>query len=62
MSDCTNLYFLSAVSCQLSECLSLDELERLKSDLLVLGYMLENITARKDGCKNTSCTSPFITV
>ncbi len=55
MPDCTNLYFLSAISCQLSECLSSDELEKLKSDLLVLGYMLENITARKDSCKNTGC-------
>lgn len=55
MPDCKNLYFLSTVSCQLSECLSLDELEKLKSDLLVLGYMLENIIARKDNCKNTGC-------
>lgn len=47
MRDCTNLYFLSTVACQLSECMSGEELEKLASDLLVLGYMLENITARK---------------
>lgn len=43
MSGCSNLYFLSTVVCQLSECLDKEELERLKADLLALGYMLENL-------------------
>lgn len=53
MPDCTNLYFLSTVACQLSECISGEELEKLTSDLLVLGYMLENITARKKSCESS---------
>ena len=43
MSNCTNLYFLSTVACQLSECMDNEEIEKLASDLIVLGYMLENI-------------------
>lgn len=43
MSNCTNLYFLSTIACQLSECMDNEEIEKLASDLVVLGYMLENI-------------------
>lgn len=43
MSSCTNLYFLSTVACQLSECMDRKELEILAANLLALGYMLENI-------------------
>ncbi len=52
MPDCTNLYFLSAIACQLSECMSGEEFEKLTSDLMALGYMLENISARKNNCGN----------
>lgn len=50
MPDCTNLYFLSAIACQLSECMDNEEIEKLASDLVVLGYMLENIQ-RKSSIK-----------
>lgn len=43
MPNCTNLYFLSTVACQLSECMDREEIERLAANLLTLGYMLENI-------------------
>lgn len=43
MSNCTNLYFLSTIACKLSECMDNEEIEKLASDLVVLGYMLENI-------------------
>ena len=51
MCNCTNLYFLSTIACQLSECMGNEELEKLKADLLVLGYMLENIQTTS----NTTC-------
>ena len=43
MSNCTNLYFLSTIACKLSEFMDNEEIEKLASDLVVLGYMLENI-------------------
>lgn len=43
MPNCTNLYFLSTIACQLSECMDNEEIEKLASSLVVLGYMLENI-------------------
>lgn len=62
MSDCSNLYFLSTIACQLSECLSEDELAVLAADLVVLSDMLANIAARKAACANSfpSCQSPPI--
>lgn len=47
MVPCSNLYFLSAIACNLSECLSEEELAVLSSDLVALGDMLETILARK---------------
>ena len=47
MNDCSNLYFLSTIACQLSECLTEDEIEILASDLKVLGEMLELISVRQ---------------
>lgn len=48
MNNCSNLLYLSAIACQLSECLSEDELAILSSDLVVLSDMLANLIARKD--------------
>ena len=45
MSNCTNLFYLSTISCQLSECLSTDELTLLAADLVVLSDMLANLAA-----------------
>ena len=46
MNDCSNLYFLSTIACQISQCLSQDEIELLASNLKVLGEMLELISVQ----------------
>lgn len=46
MNRCQNLYLLSAIACQLSECLDENELSILSADLNVLADMLESILAR----------------
>jgi len=46
MQNCSNLYFLSTLACQLANCLSDDEVAILAADLVVLSDMLANITAR----------------
>lgn len=46
MNNCSHLYLLSAIACQLSECLEDKELETLAADLVALGDMLESILAR----------------
>ena len=48
MNNCSNLLYLSAIACQLSECLSEEELAILSSDLVVLSDMLANLNERKD--------------
>ena len=48
MNNCSNLFFLSTVACQLSKCLTREELSVLSSDLVVLSDMLANIIARED--------------
>ena len=48
MNNCSNLFFLSTVACQLSQCLTREELSVLSSDLVVLSDMLANIIARED--------------
>lgn len=54
MSNCKNLYLLSAIACQLSECLSEEELTTLSVDLVVLGDMLASIIARQSICQQES--------
>lgn len=50
MTNCSNLIYLSAIACQIAECLSDDELSILSSDLVVLSDMLDNILARRSAC------------
>lgn len=52
MNNCTNLYLLSTIACQLSQCLDQDDLAILAADLVVLSDMLANIIARQDACQN----------
>ncbi|MCI8408254.1 MAG: hypothetical protein HFJ09_03145 [Lachnospiraceae bacterium] len=52
MNNCKNLYLLSTIACQLSECLSEKELEILATNLTTLGYMLENLLAHQSVCKD----------
>ena len=47
MNDCSSLYFLSTIACQLSECLTEEELELLASKLKVLGEMLELMSVQQ---------------
>lgn len=50
--DCTNLYFLSSIACQLANCLDEKELEVLSADLTTLGYMIESLLTHK---RATNC-------
>lgn len=49
-NNCQSLYILSTIACQLTECLSEEELEILSADLKTLGEMLESLLARKSNC------------
>lgn len=50
MKNCSNLFYLSSIACQLAECLSEEELNALAADLVVLSDMLLNITAHETLC------------
>lgn len=50
MQNCSNLIYLSAIACELANCLSEDELSILSSDLVVLSDMLANIVTRQNSC------------
>lgn len=50
MNNCSNLYFLSTIACQLSECLSKNELELLAVYLQTLGEMLDAISVENAVC------------
>lgn len=52
MTNCSNLYILSTLACQLFECLNEDELHILSTDLSTLGDMLESLLARKNACSD----------
>ena len=52
--NCSNLLFLSTIACQLSECLSEDEITILSADLMTLADMLASILARKSVCESKS--------
>lgn len=51
-NNCTNLYLLSTIACQLAECLDEKDLEMLSSDLTALGYMIESLLAHQSACKD----------
>lgn len=51
-NNCTNLYFLSTIACQLAECLDEQELETLSADLSTLGDMIESLLAHQSVCNN----------
>jgi len=53
-ADCTDLYFLSALACKLSECLTEDELELLAANLQALGELLDVVLARRTMCTKES--------
>lgn len=45
MKNCPDLYFLSTIACQLSQCLTEDELTILSANLSALADMLEVLLA-----------------
>ncbi len=51
-NNCTNLYLLSTIACQLAECLDEEELEILSADLNALGYMIESLLAHQKAPEN----------
>ena len=51
MQNCSNLYFLSTLACQLADCMSDDAVAILAADLVVLNDMLANIVARNAVCE-----------
>ena len=51
MQNCSNLYFLSTLACQLADCMSDDEIAILAADLVVLSDMLANIAAKNAVCE-----------
>lgn len=56
MKNCSTLYFLSTLACQLSDCMSDDEIAILAADLVVLSDMLANIAARNSICSPDDST------
>lgn len=50
-NGCSNLVYLSAIACKLTECLTDEELAVLSADLVVFGDMLANLLAHKALCK-----------
>lgn len=58
MKNCSNLYFLSTVACQLADCLSKEELATLSTDLVVLSDMLANLLAKEALCESQNQTTP----
>ena len=54
MQNCSILYLLSTIACQLADCLSDDDLAILAADLVVLSDMLANIAARNAVCEKTN--------
>ena len=47
-NNCSNLYLLSTIACQMAECLDEKELESLAADLTTLGYMIESLLAHRN--------------
>lgn len=52
-NNCSDLYLLSTIACQLSECLTKEELELLAVSLTALGDILGVILARQSACEET---------
>ena len=54
MKNCSSLFSLSALACQLAECLDENELALLSSQLMALADLLEVQLTQNDICKNNS--------
>ena len=58
MNHFPNLYVLSTIACELSKCLTAEDLAVLSADLMTLGDMLASILARNAACEavcETAC-------
>ena len=49
-NNCSSLYLLSTIACQLAECLDEKELKQLSANLTALGYMIEALLANQSIC------------
>lgn len=52
-NHCSELYFLSTIACQLSSCLTKEELELLAAQLKALGELLEVLSIQQSSCENS---------
>lgn len=54
-NNCVDLFALSLLACQISECIDdTEQLELLAADLTTLADMLASISARREVCTNVS--------
>ena len=59
MNNCTDLYFLSTIACQIAECIpDNQELIVLATSLTALGDMLSVLAAKRDTCKAEESETP----
>ena len=58
--NCSNLYFLTTIACQLFNCLDEQEIEVLATDLETLGEMLESLLAHQSACENSKNTPELL--
>ena len=57
-TPCTDIYLLTTIACQLSKCLSEEELTLLSIDLVTLGDLISSNIARRTFCdanKTNNC-------
>lgn len=54
MSYCCDVLFISAVACQIAECLNDDELALLAADTLLLSDSLNAIAVRRSICNSSA--------
>lgn len=58
MTSYSSLFYLAAIVCKLTKCLTKDKLSVLSADLLVLSDMIGNVLARQDACAKTNAFTP----
>ena len=57
MKNCSDLFLLTAIACNLSQCLEEKELALLSANLVTLGDLLASMLARKDLCSRQASFS-----
>lgn len=57
MKNCSDLFLLTTIACNLSQCLEEKELALLSADLMTLGDLLASMLAREALCNRQSSFS-----